>query len=304
MKFINTLSARALVSICAFLCITASGALFAHEHDKTNPIQSQKISDSIFFLSGKGGNLGVSIGEDGTFLIDDKFAPLSDAILTSIKEAGGDVPKFVVNTHFHGDHTGGNENFGKQGSIIVAHDSVRKRLSEDNFIAAFNFSFPAQPKVGLPVVTFAKSITFYLNGDKINVTHIPNGHTDGDSVIHFTKANVLHTGDLFFNGFYPFIDTDHGGSLVGLMAGIESLLALTDDKTIIIPGHGPVASKQDLVSFSAMLTTAYKQLSDLKNQGKSLEQAIAAKPLASLDKEWADGSFSSEKWISLLYESL
>ena len=304
MKVISKLSSCALVSTCAFFCIVASSTLFAHEHDKTNPIQSQKISDSIYFLSGKGGNLGVSVGEDGTFLIDDKFAPLSDAILAAIKKAGGDVPKFVVNTHFHGDHTGGNENFGKQGSIIVAHDSVRKRLSEDNFIAAFNFSFPAQPKVGLPVVTFAESITFHLNGDKIDVTHVPNGHTDGDSVIHFTKANVLHTGDLFFNGFYPFIDTDHGGSLLGLIAGIESLLELIDDKTVVIPGHGPVASKQDLMAYSGMLKTAYKKLSDLKNQGKSLEQAVAVKPLESLDKEWSDGLFSSEKWIGLIYKSL
>jgi glyoxylase-like metal-dependent hydrolase (beta-lactamase superfamily II) len=156
----------------------------------------------------------------------------------------------------------------------------------------------------LPVVTFAEAITFYLNGDKIDVIHIPNGHTDGDSVIHFTKANVLHTGDLFFNGFYPFIDTDHGGSLVGLMAGIESLLALTDDKTIIIPGHGPVASKQDLVSYSAMLESANQKLSELKTQGLSVEEAIALNPLASLDKEWADGMFTSNTWIGLIYKSL
>lgn len=304
MNFTRQLRARTLVSACAFFCISASSALFAHEHGKTKSIESQKISDSIYLLSGKGGNLGVSIGEDGTFLIDDKFAPLSDDILASIKKSGGDVPKFVVNTHFHGDHTGGNENFGKQGAIIVAHDNVRKRLSVDNFIAAFDFSFKAQPKIGLPIVTFSESLTFHLNGDKIDVVHVPNGHTDGDSVIHFTKANVLHTGDLFFNGFYPFIDVDHGGSLLGLIAGIDSLLELVDDKTVIIPGHGPVGNKKDLESYAAMLMTAHKKLAHLKSDGKTLEQALAATPLASLEKEWAGGNFSNKKWITLLYKSL
>ncbi len=304
MGLIKIMNKNIVVSTCALLCIIASHALFAHEHSKKPPIESQKISDSIYFLSGKGGNLGVSVGEDGTFLIDDKFAPLSDAIIASIKKAGGDVPRFVINTHFHGDHTGGNEEFGKQGAVIVAHDNVRERLKQDNFIKEFLFRFPAQPREGLPVITFAESVTFHINGDKVDVMHMPNAHTDGDSVVYFTKSNVLHTGDLFFNGFYPFVDTTHGGSLLGLIAAIESLLELVDDKTVIIPGHGPIANKRNLQNYNSMLNIAYKRLVDLKNQGKSLEQAIAAKPLASLEKEWADGSFSSKKWITSLYDSL
>jgi glyoxylase-like metal-dependent hydrolase (beta-lactamase superfamily II) len=304
MNNVKKLSLRALISGCAFICITASSALFAHEDKTDHPIEAQKITDSIYLLSGKGGNIGVSIGEDGTFLIDDKFAPLSDAILEVIKEVGGDTPKFIVNTHFHGDHTGGNENFGKQGSIIVAHQNVRKRLQEDNFIAAFNFSFAAQPKIGLPVVTFADSISFHLNDEQIEVTHIPNSHTDGDSVIYFTKANVLHTGDLLFNGFYPFIDTDHGGSLAGLIAGVESLLTLINDQTVVIPGHGPIGNQQDLMAYHAMLKTANQKLSELRVQGKSVEEVIALKPLASLDKDWAGGIFTSDKWIGLIYPSL
>ncbi len=304
MRLIKKLRSSVLLSACASLCILASSSVFAHEHAKKNPIQTQKLTDSIYFLSGKGGNLAVSVGIDGTFLIDDKFAPLSDAIIKSIKKVGGDVPKFVINTHFHGDHTGGNEEFGKQGSVIVAHDSVRERLKQDNFIKEFLFRFPAQPREGLPVVTFSDTITFHLNDDKIDIVHVPTAHTDGDSVVHFTKANVVHMGDLFFNGFYPFIDVTHGGSLLGLIAGIESILELTDDKTVIVPGHGPVANKQDLSNYNDMLKFAHKRLSDLKNAGKTIDEAVAAKPLASLESEWGDGNFTSEKWIRKLYESL
>ncbi len=302
--FLNILrtliSSYSVRSLCAltFLLITS----FVDASDVK--LSTQKMTNTIYMISGKGGNIGVSVGSDGTFLIDDKYAPMTDAILSELKSIGGDVPKFVINTHWHGDHTGGNKNLGEKGSIIVAHDNVRKRLSKDNFIAAFLSRTPAQPKIALPVISFAKGLTFHLNDDTISVQHIPSSHTDGDSIIYFKNDNVLHTGDLFFNGFYPFIDTDHGGSLPGLIKGIDTLLNIVDDKTKIIPGHGPIATKAQLIDYRSMLKSAYKQLSKLKKEGKTVEQAIASKPLKALDKQWSRGLFTTDKWIGLIYGSL
>lgn len=267
-------------------------------------ISSLKVSDRVYVITGKGGNIGVSIGEDGTFLIDDKFAPMTQTILDKIKAIGGTAPKYVINTHWHGDHTGGNENLGKKGSVIVAHDNVRKRLSVDNEIAAFNMKSKAYSKAGLPSITYAQGMTFHLNNDTVELTHIPKAHTDGDSVVFFKQDNILHAGDTFFNGFYPFIDIDHGGSLKGMVEAADIILNMIDDNTQIIPGHGPMAKKTDLIAYRDMLKVAYNELSALNKQGKTLEQAIAAKPLKDLDAEWADGLFKTDKWISLIYGSL
>ncbi len=300
-RFSAGISTSISTTLCAVFLAVSSTAVHALEKPE---VTSSKLSDNIHLITGKGGNLAVSTGEDGTFLIDDKFAPLSQAILDSIKELGGGVPKFVINTHWHGDHTGGNENLGKKGAIIVAHNNVRKRLSEDNFIAAFNSKQPAKPKIALPVVTFAQEITFHLNGDTIEVQHIANAHTDGDSVVMFKNDNILHTGDLFFNGFYPFIDIDHGGSLLGMFNAAETLLTMVDDKTQIVPGHGPMASKADLIAYRDMLNTAYKRLSELKAAGKTVEQAISMNPLQELDAKWSKGLFPTAKWIGLIYNGL
>ncbi|MFT6388498.1 MAG: glyoxylase-like metal-dependent hydrolase (beta-lactamase superfamily II) [Cellvibrionaceae bacterium] len=291
------------VHISAFaIGILFSSSLLAK--DESESVLSIKLTDSIYVITGKGGNIGVSIGEDGTFLIDDKFAPMTQIILDKIKAIGGKPPKFVINTHWHGDHTGGNENLGKKGSVIVAHDNVRKRLSVDNEIAAFNMKSKAYSKAGLPSITFAQGMTFHLNKDTVELTHLPKAHTDGDSVIYFKQANILHAGDTFFNGFYPFIDIDHGGSLKGMLGAADSLLKMVDDSTHIIPGHGPMAKKADLTAYRNMLKVAYKELSTLKKQGKSVEQAIAANPLKSLDTEWSDGLFKTDKWIGLVYGGL
>lgn len=291
---------KLIVSI-AILSVFISQTVWAA---KPLPISTQKLKGHIYFISGKGGNLGVSIGKDGTFLIDNQFADMSEVILQELKNIGGDTPRFVVNTHWHGDHTGGNANFSKKGSIIVAHNNVRKRLTEDKFIKAFNMKAPAQPAEALPVVTFTQEMSLYLNGDTVQIKHIADAHTDGDSVIIFKEANVIHTGDLFFNGFYPFIDTAHGGSLQGMAKAADALLSLTDDNTIIIPGHGPVANKQDLISYRDMLYAAYNKLSTLKKSGKSLLEVIEEKPLAEFDHQWANGLFSSDKWIGIVYFNL
>ena len=294
-------------NIVAYSVVFLTGILYSSgllAKGESESIASIKLTDNIHVITGKGGNIGVSVGEDGTFLIDDKFAPMTQTILDKIRAIGGKAPKYVINTHWHGDHTGGNENLGKKGSVIVAHDNVRKRLSVDNEIAAFNMKSKAYSKAGLPSITFAQGMTFHINKDTVELTHIPKAHTDGDSVIFFKKANVLHAGDIFFNGFYPFIDIDHGGSLKGMLAAADILLKRVDDNTQIIPGHGPMAKKVDLIAYRNMLKVAYKELSALKKQGKSVGQAIAAKPLKSLDAEWSDGLFKTDKWIGLIYGGL
>ncbi len=267
-------------------------------------IESVKVSDSIHMLTGKGGNIGVLIGEDGTFLIDDQFAPITDAILAKVTELGGSTPRFVINTHFHGDHTGGNENLGNAGSIVVSHGNVRKRLTTETLIKAFNMTTPPQPKAALPIVTFTRDISFHLNGETINVVHFPVAHTDGDSVVHFRNANVIHAGDIVFNGIFPFIDIDHGGTVKGLIAAVDKILALSNETTRIIPGHGPLANKGQLFEYRDMLATAEKRLGKLKAGGKTATQAVAEKPLTDLDAKWGNGMFKSGRWIGIIYDGI
>lgn len=262
------------------------------------------VTDQIYMIGGKGGNIGLFIGEDGTFLIDDQFAPMTEKIVAAIKSVGGDHPRFLINTHYHGDHTGGNEKLGQGGTLIFSHDNVRERLSTGSFIEAFNMKRASVPIEGLPVVTFSEDISFHLNGDTIRAVHVPHAHTDGDSFICFQSANVIHTGDLFFNGFYPFIDVNHGGSLKGLIAAVDNVISMIDDKTKIIPGHGPLADKAQLASYRQMLGVAYKRLRKLKAEGKTAKDAAASKPLADFEVSWGDGLFTGDRWIELIYPGI
>ncbi len=278
--------------------LLSSSVLFAFDDVK---ITSTEVAKNIHMLVGKGGNVGVFVGKDGTFVIDDQFAPLSEKLMAEIKNIGGNAPKFLLNTHFHGDHSGGNENFGKKGAMIVSHLNVRKRLMEGSEIKEFGMVAPPAPAEALPIMTFDSQMHFHINGEDVEAIHVPNAHTDGDSFIHFKKANVIHAGDTFFNGFYPFIDSTHGGSVKGMISAVATILAVSDDKTKIIPGHGPLANKADLEAYKNMLETADLNLSKLKAEGLSKTDAIAKKPLASIDKEWADGMFTSDKWIEIIY---
>ena len=267
-------------------------------------IKAVPVADQIYMLVGQGGNIGLFVGEDGTFLIDDQFAPLTDKILDAIKSVGGQHPKFLINTHYHGDHTGGNENLGKGGTLIVSHDNVRERLISGAYIGAFKMELSPVAKIGLPVITFSKNIKFHLNGDTVIVKHVPHAHTDGDSVIYFQTANVIHAGDLFFNGFYPFIDVNHGGSLKGMIKGVDRVLKVVDDQTKIISGHGPLGDKKQLQEYLEMLAVAYERLNSLKAQGKTAQEAVAAKPLADLEATWGKGIFTGDRWIELIYSGV
>lgn len=286
------------------LLLTCSLSLTPSQAEDEVKITTTAVTDQISLLSGKGGNIGLFIGKDGTFVIDDQFAPLTEEILAAINIAGGTTPKYLINTHFHADHTGGNENLGNKGTLIFSHHNVRKRLAEGSMIKAFGMESPPAEKAALPVVTFSHDMHFHINGDTVKALHASNAHTDGDSFIHFKYANVIHAGDLFFNGFYPFIDADNGGSMKGAIAAVDAILAISDANTKIIPGHGPLANKADLQAYRDMLNTAYNILLRLKNAGLTATEAALGEPLRKLDKQWANGIFSSERWIHMVYPAI
>jgi len=267
-------------------------------------IKTIPVSDNLYMLMGKGGNIGLFMGDDGTFLIDDQFAPLTEKILAAVASVGGKSPRFLINTHFHGDHTGGNENIGNKGTLIVSHHNVRERMLSGSFIEAFSMKSAPANKVALPVLTFTQEMYFHINGESVQASHVSNAHTDGDSFILFKEANVVHAGDLFFNGFYPFIDAAHGGSVMGMIKGVDEILAITDSKTKIIPGHGPLSNRSELMIYRDMLQTAYSRLVTLKNQGVSVEDAIKKTPLADLEQQWGDGMFTGERWISIIWPAV
>ncbi len=263
-------------------------------------IKTEKLSPTTYVLYGVGGNIGVSVGDDTVFIVDDQYAPLSEKITAAIKALSPKPVQFVLNTHWHFDHTGGNENFGKAGSVIVAHENVRKRMSSEQFIALFKSKIPPSPKVALPVVTFTRDMTFHLNGDEIHAFHVANAHTDGDTIVHFKNSNVIHMGDTFFNGLYPFIDSSSGGNPDGVINAADRVLALADDKTKIIPGHGPVCNKADLKVYRDMLATVNGRIKAMLKDGKMLADILAANPSAEYDEKWGKAFISPGRFIEML----
>ncbi len=279
-----------------------SGPLAAQQD--TVRIQTLPVAAGIYMLLGSGGNIGLAVGDDAIFLIDDQFAPLSQRITDAIRAVSDKPVRFLLNTHWHGDHTGGNENFGKAGVVIVAHDNVRQRMSVEQFMARFNQKVPASPKAALPVITFSDMVTFHINGDDIHAIHVKNAHTDGDAVVHWQKSNVMHLGDVFFNGMYPFIDLGSGGSINGMIAAASTALGYANDSTRIIPGHGPLAGKADLVAYIAVLTGVRDNVLRLVAQKKTVAQVLAAKPSAAWDEKWGKGFMKPDDFVTTVYESL
>lgn len=267
-------------------------------------IKTTEVTSSIYMLEGYGGNIGLSIGDDGTFVIDDQFAPLTDRIQQAIAALTDQPVRFVVNTHWHIDHAGGNENLGKGGAIIVAHDNVRKRLEKGQFVAAFNAEIPPAPAAALPVITFDQGVTFHWNNETLEVLHVAPAHTDGDAVIYFKDANVVHTGDLYWNGLYPVIDASSGGSAAGMVTGIEEILARIDSNTKVIPGHGPLSNKAEMQVYHKMLKASHASIKALRDQGKTIEEIVAAKPTADFDEQWGVALLSPEQWVQMVFSTL
>lgn len=265
-------------------------------------IRVERLAPGVAVLFGAGGNIALSYGTDGNAIVDDQFAPLSDKIVAAIATVDPDPVKFVINTHWHFDHTGGNENFGKRGAVIVAHDNVRTRMTAGQFIAAANMQVPPAPGVALPVVTFTDGVTMHLNGDDIHVEHVANGHTDGDSMVHWARANVLHTGDTFVRQGYPFIDISSGGSIDGMIVAATRGLTFVNAATKIIPGHGDVARRADYVEYRTMLIDVRAKVAAGIAARRSKAQIVADKPTAKYPRP--EGFISADKFVEAVYDSL
>ena len=266
-------------------------------------IKVEKIAPGVAVLFGAGGNIGLSYGEDGNILVDDQFAPLTEKIAAAVRTLDPDPIRFVVNTHWHYDHVGGNEALGRAGAVILAHRNVRERMSTDQFLAAMNQKVPASPKDALPVVTFAEGVDLHLNGDTLHVIHVRNAHTDGDSIVHWQKANVLHMGDTFFHrASFPFIDLSSGGSIDGLIVAVEKGLSMANDGSRIIPGHGPVASRAELVASRDMLVDIRARVAAGIAARRSLARIQATKPAARYGMP--DGFIKPDAFVEAVYTSL
>jgi cyclase len=267
-------------------------------------VKTIPAGQGVYMLLGAGGNVALAVGDDFAFLVDDQYAPMSAKILAAVTAVTDKPVRFLVNTHWHGDHAGGNENMTKAGVVIVAHDNVRTRMSTEQFIAAFNSRTPPSPRAALPVVTFTGSVAFHLGDETIHAVHVPPAHTDGDAIVHFTRANTLHMGDIFFNGRYPFVDLSSGGSFEGVIQAVDAGLKYANDSTKIIPGHGALATRADLVSYRTVLVGIRDRVAALIQQGKTKEQVIAAKPSAEWDATWGSGFMKPDVFLGIVYESM
>ncbi|HKA46432.1 MAG TPA: MBL fold metallo-hydrolase [Burkholderiales bacterium] len=286
----------------ALAAVLSFGAHAQQRNFDAVTIKSTKVAEGVYMLEGEGGNIGVSVGDDGVFLIDDQFAPLTQKIVDAVKAITDKPVRFLINTHYHGDHTGGNENLGKAGVVIIAHDNVYKRLAAGGVIKLLKQNNPPAPRAALPIVTFNDTATMHYNGDEVTAHKIPPAHTDGDVFVQFKKANVVHAGDVFAAYRYPFIDVESGGSVKGIIRAMDILLKMLDDNTKVIPGHGPLSTRKDVLEYRKMMTTVGGRVEKLVAAGKTLEQVVAAKPLREFDEEWGKLR-KTDAFVELVYYS-
>src|SRR5277367_6197508 len=268
------------------------------------PIQTQKLADNLTMLSGPGGNVVVLNGPDGKFIVDTFVAPAWPRLKETLDGLGTAPLKIVIDTHWHFDHTDNNASLHAAGATVLAHENTKKRMSEPQTIPILNVHFPASPADALPQQTFGSGHELQANGDTLFLEHFSPAHTDSDIYVHFEKANVIHMGDTFFNGVYPFIDAGSGGKIDGMIAAADKALPLADDKTKIVPGHGPLGNKADLTKYRDMVVTARDRVQKLKSEGKTAQEAAATKPLADLDGIWGKGMLSSDLFIQVIYLTL
>lgn len=302
------MSPRVLRAVLAPLCLLcASVAAGADEPSKVRLAVTQ-VGGGISMIEGvdgfAGGNVGVSVGPDGVFIVDDELAEMSPKLVDALKKLSKQPVRFVINTHWHGDHSGGNAALASAGAVILAHDNVRQRLSAAELEKEAKKQPGARPGAALPVVTFAQDVTLHLNGDTIRVFHVPPAHTDGDVVVHFTKANVVHTGDLFLSRGYPFVDLGSGGNFEGFITAADRILAVCDDRTRIIPGHGSVVGRAEVKRWRDTLDQIRQRVRRLIAEGKTLEQAIAAKPTRDLDAAMGANFITPDRVVEAAYKSL
>jgi len=289
------------LSIMAVACFS----LPAIAEDKLH-YKATEVAAGLYMLQGvggfAGGNIGLSVGSDGVVMIDDAMPSTLDILKLAIAKITDKPIDYLINTHIHGDHTGNNQPFSDAGAHIVAHENVRERFLANGYQTPEGMQ--KAPKAVLPVISYTSGMTFHLNGEDAIVIHVANAHTDGDSIVHFKTADVIHTGDTFFNGMYPYIDVGNGGSVDGYIAAQKKILSIANDKTKIIPGHGPLANKANLAADVKMLEEVRAVIASLIAQGKKEDEVVASNPLKKFDKKWSWGFITSEKMARQVYQSL
>jgi glyoxylase-like metal-dependent hydrolase (beta-lactamase superfamily II) len=289
------------VLLFVILLASTTGNIFAQE--RKIEFKSFQLSDTVYMLRGAGGNLGISTGEDGLYIIDDQVSQVTSQLMQAIREISDKPIRFVINTHYHADHTGGNETIGGAGSVIIAHDNIRKRMNSEQVSNFMKNKTPPYVKEALPVLTFSDRMTLHLNGESATAYYVANGHTDGDAIIHFPVSNVIHMGDMYFNGLYPYIDLDAGGSMQGVIEAANLGLSLANESTSIIPGHGPLATTADLQTYRDFLLKASSNVKALVDQGMDLQQVIAAAPTSEWDDTLGKIWITPAQFVTFIYNS-
>lgn len=299
---------RMLRAFCAsvMMIMLVSAVSFAQDDVSQIEITSQQVADGVYVLNTvTGGNIGLSVGDQGIFMVDTgQDAKLMEKIMAEITKISPQPVRFALNTHWHFDHVAGNEYLGKKGVTLMSHENVWKRLTTEQTLTAFNMTIPPAAKEGQPVQTFSDAMTMHLNGDDIVISHPGAAHTDGDVVVYWQKANVLQTGDIYFEGLYPFIDVEHGGSINFMIDVATKVMATINDTTKIIPGHGPVSDKAKMQAYVAMLTGIRDNVRALIAEGKTMEEIVAAKPTQQFDDVWGKGFLTPDQFTQLVYSDL
>lgn len=289
--------------LAAALLVSAVAAAPAQDFSQYQ-FTSTKLTDRLTMLAGAGGNIAAFVGDDGVFLVDTDYTEMSGKLTAAVASITDKPVRFAIDTHWHFDHVGGNEALAAAGATIVSHENIRRRMAAGQTIAILDHPVPPAPIAALPTLCYFDSLTFHLGGEEIQVRHMPNAHTDGDGIVWFRHANVIHTGDIVFNCGYPFIDVSSGGSIDGVIAAVEAVLKLCDGETRIIPGHGPLASPDDLRTYLGMLRAFRAAVAAEVAKGKSLDQILAARPTAALDEKWGKAFFPPELFTEIVFRSL